>query len=518
MDIKLTQKLFSTLIQKPTLTDKLLERPPFKFLHDVITETINSTGYLKGYFTDDELDVEKASSSKEFKLAFLQKLIDILNIDGLLNQVKPAKIVAGKESENTNFLLQKFASEAASHLLAIKTNNINEKKASKNESSKKHNSKLSKTLNKTNKEKVITNDNVENVSTKLSKNTNDLKKLTITEKTKKKSTKSLKLNNELQANIIDEGVSSPHNLMPIAQKELDSVKPLPERELSGGTSKGGDDSGIAEAESERNDSEKLKNRNFLNNLNSITSTSKLKQDSVLIRPTTGIGIRPQTSIGRLGTAIARAAPPKLKKTKIADINVLEVSAQPVATNTALIMENDQIFKNNDVDEFLVEEDDEFMPRGSDISSLNDDAEHGILVNKIIKNTKELEKDNLFSTTYSDSTIDFHEQRRMKHEIENVQNSLQITTQNMQPLARTLDYITNDFDSILKEIEQNRKIALKSKQKIESYFNNSADSLFSLTAKLRNLENDIRETQKQIANAITNVISNDKMIETQLCGE
>jgi len=36
--LKKTKATLGSIITKPPLTDKLLQRPPFKYLHDIITE------------------------------------------------------------------------------------------------------------------------------------------------------------------------------------------------------------------------------------------------------------------------------------------------------------------------------------------------------------------------------------------------------------------------------------------------------------------------------------------------
>lgn len=58
---------------------------------------------FQNIYTANELDSSNVVD-KMAKIEFLQKLIKILNDDGLLKNVKAAKIVAGKEPEQTNLV------------------------------------------------------------------------------------------------------------------------------------------------------------------------------------------------------------------------------------------------------------------------------------------------------------------------------------------------------------------------------------------------------------------------------
>ena len=100
-----TQASLGKTVQTPQLTTKLLSRPPFRFLRDVLVEVVRSTGFLDGLFTEEELtgDVK----DKAAKLAFLQRAIDATSLCvGQPLPANPSKIVAGKEPENTNAWLQ----------------------------------------------------------------------------------------------------------------------------------------------------------------------------------------------------------------------------------------------------------------------------------------------------------------------------------------------------------------------------------------------------------------------------
>jgi TRAF3-interacting protein 1 len=46
--IKRTQETLGQHVRKPPLTEKLLAKPPFRFLHDVFSAAMRDTGVLEG--------------------------------------------------------------------------------------------------------------------------------------------------------------------------------------------------------------------------------------------------------------------------------------------------------------------------------------------------------------------------------------------------------------------------------------------------------------------------------------
>ncbi|XP_066260613.1 TRAF3-interacting protein 1-like [Euwallacea similis] len=102
-----TQKSLGKYVKKPILTDKLLKKPPFRFLHDVIKAVIKETGFMEGLFSEAEL-ISDNVKEKDTKIAFLTKLIDAV-ISKTDLKVRPSKIVAGLEPVETNILLQTIA-------------------------------------------------------------------------------------------------------------------------------------------------------------------------------------------------------------------------------------------------------------------------------------------------------------------------------------------------------------------------------------------------------------------------
>uniref|UniRef100_A0A4W6G8S3 TRAF3-interacting protein 1 n=1 Tax=Lates calcarifer TaxID=8187 RepID=A0A4W6G8S3_LATCA len=107
--VKKTQDTLGKVIKKPPLTEKLLSKPPFRYLHDIFSEVIRTTGFMKGLYGENEMKSDNVKD-KDSKIAFLQKAIDVVMlVSGEPLAAKPARIVAGHEPEKTNELLQVIA-------------------------------------------------------------------------------------------------------------------------------------------------------------------------------------------------------------------------------------------------------------------------------------------------------------------------------------------------------------------------------------------------------------------------
>src|ERR1700722_17787126 len=103
-----TISILQPLIKKPTLKPALLQKPPFRFLHDIVTNLQASpSAFPPPSLFPAELLNSELVKEKEQKLAFLQRLITIVAaVNGAAVDVNAGKIIAGVEPEKTNDLLK----------------------------------------------------------------------------------------------------------------------------------------------------------------------------------------------------------------------------------------------------------------------------------------------------------------------------------------------------------------------------------------------------------------------------
>ena len=109
-----TQASLGSLIKRPKLTPPLLQKPPFRFLHDIVSEVMRTYGYADGLYNEDELNSGKIKD-KDSKLNYLSKIITCVELTlGTPISIRAGKVVAGLEPENTNAFLQLLAQAATS--------------------------------------------------------------------------------------------------------------------------------------------------------------------------------------------------------------------------------------------------------------------------------------------------------------------------------------------------------------------------------------------------------------------
>jgi hypothetical protein len=109
-----TKKLMEQITMKPSMKEKLLRRPPFRYLHDILMGVNRETSFFTGLYKGDETHSELLQG-KDAKINFLTKAIKhVNNFYETELKVDPLKIVAGKEAHLTNRFLQAVAHAALS--------------------------------------------------------------------------------------------------------------------------------------------------------------------------------------------------------------------------------------------------------------------------------------------------------------------------------------------------------------------------------------------------------------------
>jgi len=82
--------LYSKLIEKPKMQEKLLRKPPPRYVYDILIATMGVTGYPKGLYTEEETSPKYFDEVKEF------------NLLSLLSHVESTKQIGNFSKNNRN--------------------------------------------------------------------------------------------------------------------------------------------------------------------------------------------------------------------------------------------------------------------------------------------------------------------------------------------------------------------------------------------------------------------------------
>ncbi|XP_064643650.1 TRAF3-interacting protein 1-like isoform X5 [Lineus longissimus] len=516
--VKKTQDSLGKVIKKPPLTEKLLKKPPFRFLHDILTSVIKNTGTMKGLYTENELNSDQIKD-KDSKMAFLQKAVDFVSlVVGKPLSVRPSKIVAGHEPEKTNEFLQELATACNKKIdnddyvkRALKGEKPGESSKPPRGSSKREEKKDKESRDDKRRERD--GSGKENRERQGSGSRDRGKER---EKDDKKESRSSK----------DREGSRDRGERERSRDRRDKDKENKEERKKA-------PSEPPAARIPRPSSAKGSRRRHREGRGGLESSDEdedeqfraEKRDEEAVNGTVGEDdLPPQVMAARrmARPASARPAPPKIKpKTDTTQEPDIRVGSGKHVTN--VIVDDDN--PSDDDDNFMVEDTAIPPPEPEPVvrqSEVEEDGEHGGLVKKMLETKKELEggsqkagaRREVEKPMVSDAARR-KEREMVQKEIDKLRGSIQTLTRSANPLGKIMDYVQEDLDSMQKENEKWKKenkehtLSLKQEQSVTEM------SIEPLKGQLKDLDQLIADQLVLIAAVKSNIVRNDEKIGKML---
>lgn len=531
MDPKITKKTQDTLgkiIKKPPLTDKLLGKPPFRFLHDVVTSVIKATGFMKGLYTEAEMNSENVKE-KEGKVAFLQKAVDMVAaVTGKNLAVKPVKIVAGHEPENTNEFLQALATainakvdndEFVKKVLSGGGGGGGGKEEKKDrdkdrarsasrrkEGEEKHRKEDKERSREQDKERSRSERHKDRESEEGEKEKEHHRDRDRDKREKSRDRedrhrdKDRDKDKERDKDKRKKHKEEKENESPEQNGEKESSQETPSR-LQRPTSAKGARRRRQGREARDEEDEEFQQRAAGDNGPAIGEDDLPPQIAAVRKMA-----RPSS---------ARPAPPRPKQEGVEAEPAMRLGA---GAPTNLIVDNEKASDDED-ENFLVEESAPPPPSSEPASSHaepEDDAEHGALVKKMLESKKEAEQQQQQPTKKTEierpamSDAQRRKQRELvAKEIERLQSSIQSLTRSANPLGKIMDYVQEDLDSMQKELDRWRTENKEHALALRRERNVTDRAIEPLKAQLADLDRAITDQLDLIAATKSNILRNDQ---------
>ncbi|XP_070535754.1 TRAF3-interacting protein 1-like isoform X7 [Ptychodera flava] len=542
--IKKTQATLGKIIKKPPLTDKLLKKPPFRFLHDVISEVVRSTGFMKGLYEKAEMDSQTAGKDKESKVAFLQKAIDVvIMVTGQDLTVRPSKIVAGHEPEKTNEFLQAMGMAISKKMdskeavqKVLKGEKPGAEKSSSEKSSKppkgdKEESKSKSQEEDGEKERERKRDRHKDREEKSERKRSasrdkerDRDRSRDRGKEKEDRNKDERKDRERRHRDKDrhrdrekdkEGKGdepAPGNRIP-RPSSAKGQRRRPPRDGEDSDSDG--EMELQNQEAEQRSNEERSQRP------SRSRKGEDRQRDGRNDMVNGDDLPPQVQASRkmARPSSARPAPPRVKKQEALDDPAVRIGSGKVSN---VIVDNAQNSDDDD-DTFVVEEDQPAIEMDQqDISNdVDEDADHGGLVKKILETKKELEGGSQTVNKRDDKpTVVMDAAKRKERqivarEIDSLRSTIQTLTRSANPLGKIMDYVQEDMDSMQKELEMWKKENRQHELAIKREESITEEKLEPLKSQLAELDQAIADQLDLISAVKANVLRNDEKIQKMM---
>lgn len=557
--VKRTQDTLGKYIKKPPLTEKLLKKPPFRFLHDIIRAVIQETGFLQGLFTTEELSHETIKD-RDSKIAFLQKVIDAVKvITGTNLTVRPTKIIAGHEPSKTNELLQAIGKALDRKLSSVEYVESLQKVGKK--------PKVTKTSTKENAPKT--------------KTTSQVKARAEEQEKKKKKTSSLASGANTKSSKLKSETSKMTEPVEEAQQPVQGAENQPIVQEVPGNNTGVE--AQQEAESPRMNEPEMTRPHSARRGHHKPSASMLSHTALDLNVSAGVegdsgqnkmetsltteekariqvppqpaemqifgtdtsqrepnkklpdipvprsSVRPQTALRPQSARppSARPAAPRIRDR--GEIRITEESSGSPIGKVNVIADNEPTVEQDEDDAFIVMEsqvpvviqDQPLSPPPAPDTK----EQHGHLVTQILETQKELEDDGHHQSQNIQPKkveIEWEAGRRRERElagreIDRLRGSIQTLTRAANPLGKLMDFLQEDVDSMQHELAMWRRTNMELMAQLRMEHSQTQQLTEPIKQHLQQLESSIQEQLNQLSVLKATVLQNDQHIHRLLTG-
>ncbi|XP_012340195.1 TRAF3-interacting protein 1 [Apis florea] len=578
--IKKTQDLLGKYFKKPPLTEKLLKKPPFRFLHDIVSAIISETGFLNGLYSEEELNSENIKN-KEAKLAYLTKLIDVVKlVTGINLSVRASKIISGQEPTKTNELLQAIGKALDKKISSVEAIEQYKKNFGKNKSSSKNKSSITK-----NEKRSSSKETLQKKTTSTKEKSTEQKKKGFNEnnitkheeniyKTEnQESQKNIKNNIEtIQVELMQEKIpSSAHKKRSLSAKSKQNISSTSLSEITPLQLDKKIDEKQKESENKskhtiRTENNELQNQivNIPNSVNSELKSTSIVKDNKIDEDTNKLQkmqitdneisvqnikksdqstseiqriqsenkdasisqstSRPRTSLRPPSSRpiSARPAAPKIRGKTELIIN--EEILTPMGSIN-VIVENSDLKEDDDAEDMVVME-----TKGNGSDSLENNAnfkinnqltqEHGHLVAQILETQKELVNNDNVDIMPKKTNIawDISSKRDIiTKEIDKLRNTIQTLTRATNPLGKLLDYFQEDVEIMQKELLEWKNQYQQVNEQLKIEKMKTQELIEPMKETLKEIDHNVKIQLNKICQAKSQVMKNDQRIQTLLNG-